>query len=140
MMNQHGSTAPLVAGLVGSALAVSGLAPVVSTASPAPATPATPAAKVDVRIGAKVLPRPVYARRTESRIKVRVRAPGRRVRGHVQVDHQGWYETARLRKGYFVLKLGRWPSAGQKRVRIHFVGNGWARPETKVVKFRVRRK
>jgi hypothetical protein len=147
MLNQRASTGSLVAGLAGSALAISGLAPVAATASPVRATPSPKqgavvqrVAKADVRIGAKVRPRPVFARRTDSRIKVRVFAPDRQVRGFVQVDHHAFYETARLRKGSFVLKLGKWPSVGQKRVRVHFVGNGWANPATKVVKFKVRRR
>jgi len=140
MLNQRASTGPLIAGLVGSALAIAGVAPVAATPPTNNGPVVQREAKVDVRIGAKVRPRPVYARRTDPRIKVRVFAPNRRVRGFVQVDHHAFYETARLRKGSFVLKLGRWPSAGQKRVRVHFEGNGWANPATKVVKFKVRRK
>ena len=146
-MNARAASGPLVAGLVGSTLALAGLTPTGAAAAPVGAdgsgdgVAAARQVKVDVRIGAKVRPRPVYARRTDSRIKVRVFAPGgRRVRGHVQVDHHAFYETARLRKGAFILKLGRWPSAGQKRVRVHFVGNGWAKPKTKVVKFKVRKR
>jgi hypothetical protein len=144
-MPHRAPNAALVAGLVGSALALTGPVPAAAVASPVHGQHRTDVGaqkfRVDVRLGAKVRPRPVFARRTDTRIKVRVFAPGgRRVRGHVQVDHRGFYETARLRKSAAVVKLGRWPSAGQKRVRVRFVGNGWASPETKVVKFRVRKR
>ena len=87
LMLKHASAHPLVTGLLGSALALSGL---VGGASPASAVPAPrvtdprPAAqlvKSDVRIAAKVRPTRVYARRTVSRLKVRVFAPGRNASG-----------------------------------------------------------
>jgi len=147
MLNQHASATPLVAGLVGSALALSGLAPV---ARAAPAPPSRPtytlvvthqAEKFDTRIRAKVRPTRVYAHRTSSRLKVRVFARRRQAYGHVQIDYRGFYETARLHNGSLVFHhLGRWPSAGQKRVRVHYVGSKRFKPATTVVKFKVRRR
>ena len=147
MLSQHAPRETLAVGLVASVLAISGLTAAGGPASAAQAGPdgdGQPAAQLvrtDVRIAAKVRPTRVYARRTHSRLKVRVYTPGRQVYGHVVIAYRGFWETARLRDGRLTFHhLGVWPKAGQKRVWVRYVGTKRFNPEATVVKLRVRKR
>lgn len=86
-----------------------------------------------------IRPDRIYADETHTRVRIALRAPDMVVKGKVEVRTAGKVKTLRLVEGKVVAKLAPYAKAGEKRIRVRYLGNATTKGVVKTVWIRVRR-
>lgn len=126
----------LPAGLPGGLQYVTVLGPDTSTLVQIPLT----FDKVASSISAKTSPKKVVAKQTKVVVHVKVKAGGQPATGKVQLKIGGDTYTAKLKNGEADVKIGPFGKAGEKQVKIKYLGNDSTKTSTASVTFTVTKK
>ena len=96
--------------------------------------------KADPQLETTIKPKTVIVGKTKTRLKIEASAPGQDVTGQVRVRWSGEAQTVTLKNGKATVELGKWGSAGEKLVRVRFLGSALANAVSEVASFMVRPK
>lgn len=91
-------------------------------------------------ISAKTSPKKVVAKQTKVVVHVKVKAAGQPATGKVQLKIGGDTYTAKLKNGEADVKIGPFGKAGEKQVKIKYLGNDSTKQSTASVTFTVTKK